>query len=217
MLRLAINGIGKSYEGKEVLKDCTFEFTSGVYALMGPNGSGKSTLLRVCALLDKPDRGEVKYRDVDTPVADDISLRRRVTLVLPHTGIFNASVFDNAAYGLKVRGLSRAETAVRVREALSAVGLLDKADQNALTVSSGESKRLAIARAMVIEPDVLFLDEPTASVDEENTEIIERTILEMKERGAPLVIMSTHEREQAQRLADTIVMMKKGRLVTDGR
>ena len=215
MLRLAINGIRKSYEGKDVLMDCTFEFIRGVYALMGPNGSGKSTLLRVCALLDTPDSGEVKFFDGDTPIADDISLRRRVTLVLPRAGIFNASVFDNAAYGLRVRGVPRGEVTERVWEALRTVGLIDKASQNALTMSSGESQRLAIARAMVIKPDVLFLDEPTASVDEENTEIIERTILGMKEREVPMVIMATHDREQARRIADSIVRMKKGRLITD--
>jgi len=217
MLRLAVRGITKSYEGKEVLKDCTFEFERGVYALMGPNGSGKSTLLRVCALLETPDSGEVAYRDGDVPLAEDIALRRRLTLVLPRAGIFNASVFDNAAYGLKVRGVPKSEINERVHEALRTVGLLGKARQNSLTASSGESQRLAIARAMVLRPDVLFLDEPTASVDEENTEIIEKLVLDMKTRGAPMVIMATHDKEQALELADEIITMKKGRLMTDGR
>jgi tungstate transport system ATP-binding protein len=217
MLRLSIKGITKGYDGKEVLKDCTFEFERGVYALMGPNGSGKSTLLRICALLERPDRGAVSYRDGGTKLEEDISLRRRVTLVLPRAGIFNASVFNNAAYGLKVRGVPKRKMTERANEALRTVGLLDKAGQNALTVSSGESQRLAMARAMVLEPDVLFLDEPTASVDEENTEIIEKLILDMRTRGAPMVVMATHDREQAQELADEIITMKKGRLLANDR
>lgn len=214
MLRLSIKNLSKSYGGKEILKGCTFEFERGVYAVMGPNGAGKSTLLRVCALLERPDRGEVLYRNDEGAVEEGISLRRRLTLVLPRAGIFNTTVAKNAAYGLKVRGLREHEIGERVHEALRTVGLLERAKQNALTISSGEAQRLALARAMVIGPEVLFLDEPTASVDEENVEIIENLILDMRKRGSPTVVMATHDREQAARLSDRIIRMRGGSLIT---
>jgi tungstate transport system ATP-binding protein len=216
MLRLSIKNISKSYEGNEVLKDCTHEFERGVYALMGPNGSGKSTLLRVCALLERPALGDIFYHDNEGAMENGISLRRRITLVLSRAGIFNTTVFNNAAYGLRIRGLRKREIKERAHEALRTVGLLDRARQNALTISSGEAQRLALARAIVIEPEVLFLDEPTASVDEDNCAIIEGLILDMKRKESPTVIMATHDREQAARLADSIIMMKGGRLLTDG-
>ncbi len=216
MLRLSINDISKSYGGKEVLRGCTHGFERGVYALMGPNGSGKSTLLRICALLERPDRGDITYRNGEGAVENGISLRRRITLVLPRAAIFNATVFKNAAYGLTIRGLSKQEIKERTHEALRTVGLLERARQNALTISSGEAQRLAIARAIVTGPEVLFLDEPTASVDDENCAIIEGLILGMKKAGSPTVIMATHDREQAEKLADSIIRMKGGRLLSDG-
>jgi tungstate transport system ATP-binding protein len=215
MLRLSIKDISKSYDGREVVSGCTHGFERGVYALMGPNGSGKSTLLRICALLERPDRGDIYYSNSEGAIEHGISLRRRITLVLPKAGIFNTSVYKNAAYGLKVRGLPKGEIKERTHEALRTVGLLDRARQNALTISSGEAQRLALARAVVTGPEVLFLDEPTASVDEENYAIIEGLILDMKKAGSPTVVMSTHDREQAARLADSIIMMRGGRLLTE--
>ncbi len=212
-LALSIRDVAKSYGGKEILRGVSCEFRSGVYALMGPNGAGKSTLLRLCALLERPDRGEILYRNDEGRVEEGIALRRRLTLVLPRAGIFNKTVARNAAYGLEIRKLGRREISERVHEALRTVGLLDRAGQNALTISSGEAQRLALARAMVIEPEVLFLDEPTASVDEENVEIIEGLILGMKARGSPTVVMATHDREQALRLSDSIIRMKGGSIV----
>jgi tungstate transport system ATP-binding protein len=213
-LSLSIRGVTKSYGGKEVLKGCTYDFERGVYALMGKNGAGKSTLLRVCALLEPPGGGEVLYRDGEGPAANGIALRRRLTLVMPRAGIFNTTVLKNADYGLRLRGVGRREREERAGEALRAVGLLPLAGQNALTISSGEAQRLALARAMALGPEVLFLDEPTASVDEENVEIVEDLILGMKRRGSPTVVMATHDREQAARLADSIIRMKGGVLIT---
>ncbi|MGC8938626.1 MAG: ATP-binding cassette domain-containing protein, partial [Thermodesulfovibrio sp.] len=173
-LSLNLLNITKSYNGKLVLDSCSFSFEkSGIYVLMGPNGSGKSTLLRICALLENPDSGKVIYSESIKTIENNLNLRRRITLLLPNTGVFNTTVFKNVAYGLKVRGMNKKEIKARVEKALDFVGLLHKKEQNALTLSSGEVKRMGIARAIVLEPEVLFLDEPTASVDEENVEIIE--------------------------------------------
>lgn len=206
-LRLSISDVFKSYNGKEVLNGCSYTFEKGVYALMGPNGSGKSTLLRICALLEPPDRGGVQYFYGQNTLENNISLRRRITLLLPKPAIFNTTVFKNAAYGLKIRGIKKHEVRETTCRILDTVGLLNRKDQNALTISSGETQRLALARAMVTEPEMLFLDEPTSFVDEENRKIIEDIILGMRRDGSPVVVMATHDREQAERLSDRILFM----------
>lgn len=213
-LILTLTTVSKTYSGKAALSDFSYAFESGgVYALMGPNGSGKSTLLRICALLEPVATGAVVYSAGADALAHDIALRRRITLVLPRVGLFNATVLKNAAYGLKMRGIRGKELTRRAGVALEEVGLADKALQNALTLSSGEAQRLGLARAIAISPEVLFLDEPTASIDEENTRIVERIILSLKGNGRTTIIMSTHDREQAARLADDVVMMQQGRLL----
>ena len=208
-LTLTASNISKSYNGNGVLKDCSFSFDeSGIYVLTGPNGSGKSTFLRICALIESPDSGQVNYFSDGQVLNHDLTLKRRITLVLPKVGLFNATVFRNAAYGLSLRGTDGREAKARVDKVLDFVGLVHKKDQNALTISSGETKRLGIARALVIEPEILFLDEPTASVDQRNTEIIEGIILKMKREGIVSVIMTTHDKEQSGRLADRLLVMK---------
>ena len=251
-LRLVISNISKSYNGKTVLKDCSFSFDSNrIYLLMGPNGSGKSTFLRICALLENPDGGEVIFIDdniphnplpvwdnitlnptsvKDTPpspplvrggvrggvLKKDIQLKRRITLVLPKIGVFNTTVFKNAAYGLKIRGFKKKEIEKRTDSVLELVGLAHKKESNALTLSSGETQRLGIARAIVMEPEVLFLDEPTASLDPHSTTIIEETISNIKNHHRVTIIMVTHNIFQAKRLADNVLFMYEGRLVDHG-
>ena len=232
-LGLSVINICKSYNGKPVLKDCSVSFDSaGIYILMGPNGSGKSTFLRICALLENPDKGRINYFS-DTPLSPplsrgelkggvfsennilkkDIELKRRITLLLPRVGVFNTTVFKNAAYGLKIRGMGHYEIEKKVNTALEFVGLAHKKNHNALTLSSGEVQRLGIARAMVIEPEVFFLDEPTASVDQENTEIIERIILDMKKDDRSTIIITTHDTAQAERLAGRMLLMQDGKII----
>lgn len=213
-LTLTVSNICKSYGGRPVLKGCCFSFEkAGMYVLMGPNGSGKSTFLRICALLEPPDRGEVMYLVGGTAVERDIRLKRRITLLLPGIGIFNTSVKENVAYGLKLRGIRRRQMREKVGKALEFVGLAGKKDQNALTLSSGEMQRLGIARAMVIEPEILFLDEPTASVDEKNAALIEDILLAMKVDERSTVIIATHDMAQARRLGGELLFLEDGRVV----
>ena len=212
-LELEILHVFRSYNGNLILKDCSFAFAKGTtYVLQGPNGSGKSTLFRLLALLERPDRGKISYQDNGRILEDSLALRRRLTLVLPRTGIFNTTVFKNVAYGLKVRGVDRVTIKARVNDALLAVGLDHKKGQRALELSSGETKRLGIARAMVINPEVFMLDEPTANIDPVNTAIIEDIILKMKQERQATIIMITHDPAQAQRLGDDLLLMQDGKI-----
>lgn len=193
-----------------MLSGCSFSFDdSGIYVLMGQNGSGKSTFLRICSLIEAPDRGEVNYFSGTEMLKNNIGLKRRITLVLPNVGVFNSSVFKNIAYGLRIRGIEKQKIKEMVEVALEFVGLSHKRNHDALTLSSGETQRLGIARAMVIDPEILFLDEPTASVDEKNTQLIEEIILNMKGKT---VVIATHDMAQAERLSDRILIIHSGRI-----
>ena len=207
--------IQKSYNGNEVLKECSFSFIeSGIYVLTGTNGCGKSTFLRICSLLEEPDRGEIRYVSRGNTAEKDLGLRRRISLVLPKVGIFNTTVLRNVSYGLTIRGIKGREAEQKALRALEFVGLGPKKRQGALTLSSGETQRLGIARALVIQPEILFLDEPTASVDQRNTEIIEEIILSMKKQSHLTTIMTTHDARQAERLADTLIQIKDGKVIS---
>jgi len=214
-LKIEVNQVAKAYNGNPVLRDCSFSFAPGLtYALQGPNGSGKSTLLRLLALLETPDAGQVDYLENGVALAKNLALQRRFTLVLPRPGIFNTTVFNNVAYGLKIRGVKAEEIEDRVKAILETVDLTHKKNQRALDLSSGETKRLGLARAMVLNPEILFLDEPTANIDPLNTEIIEEIILQMKSGGSTTILLITHEPAQAARLGDQLLFMKDGGLVS---
>lgn len=212
-LLLKVSDLWKEYDGSPVLQGASFSFDgNGIYVLMGDNGTGKSTFLRICALLERYDRGEVDYISNGQLLPHDIELRRRITLVLPKIGVFNSTVFNNVAYGLKIRGIAREAIRERVNSAIDFVGLGHKKKQAALTLSSGETQRLGIARALVINPEMLFLDEPAAFVDVKNREIIEEIILRLKKEKKSTVILTTHDVQQAERLADRLFILTQGRI-----
>lgn len=213
-LILELSQIHQSYAGQPVLRDCSYTFESGgAYIIMGPNGCGKSTLLRIAALLQKPDRGEVRFFAGDTPLSPGIDLKRRFTLVVPRVGVFNTTVYKNIAYGLRLRGVGRREMEAGVGRVLELVGLTHKKYQRALTLSSGETMRLGLARALVLEPDILFLDEPTTSIDEPNTEIIEQVLLRISKDQNLTLIIVTHDAAQASRFHGRRLSLQDGRLV----
>ena len=214
-LGLRVSNIAKTYNGNEVLKECSYSFEQpGVYVLTGANGCGKSTLLRICSLLEAPDRGEIIYFDERGSLPRDIPLQRRITLVLPKIGLFNTTVSKNVSYGLRVRGIRGKEASERVKRVLEFVGLFLKKDQNAHTLSSGETQRVGIARALIVETDILFLDEPTASIDRKNTEIIENIIHQLKQDNNSVIVITTHDQQQAQRLADFRMVMCDGKIIS---
>jgi tungstate transport system ATP-binding protein len=212
-LTLELARIAKSYNGNQILRDCSYTFPAGgSYTVMGPNGCGKSTLFRIAALLEGPDHGEVKYWRNGTPLAPDINLRRQITMVFPRVGVFNRTVFTNIAYGLKIRGMNRKLRQERVTEVLTQVGLAHKAHQQATSLSSGETMRLGLARALVLDPEVLFLDEPTAHIDKANTEIIEDCIHQIRQDRPLTLFIITHDSSQAHRLGGQRLLLQDGKI-----
>ncbi|MDI6852076.1 MAG: ATP-binding cassette domain-containing protein [Deltaproteobacteria bacterium] len=213
-LTLELAHIYKAYGGQQVVTDCSFTFEpGGTYVIMGPNGCGKSTLLRIAALLEKPDQGEVKFLNGGNPIEPDINLKRRLTMVFPRVGVFNTTVAKNVAYGLQIRGVAKSEMQARVDSALELVRLTHKRTQRALTLSSGETMRLGLARGLAIEPDILFLDEPTTSIDVANTKIIEQVLRRISQDKKLTLIIVTHDAAQAARFSGRLLFMRDGNLV----
>ncbi|RME69263.1 MAG: phosphate ABC transporter ATP-binding protein [Nitrospirae bacterium] len=217
----------KEIEAKDVVRKYNKRFTLSVslklqagliYVLLGPNGSGKSTLLRILSLLERPDEGEVILRTDREHINpfSSIELRRKIVLVGTHPVVFNSSVLDNVTYGLRIRGIDKKEAINRAEKALEAVKLLELSRQKATTLSSGQKQRLCLARAIAIEPDVLFLDEPTVNLDPVNTKIIEETILQFNKCSDKIVLFVTHNIFQARALADKIIFMEGGRIYETG-
>ena len=133
-------------------------------------------------------------------------------MVFPKVGVFSCSVFDNVAYGLKIRGMKKDQIQERVAEVLEEVGLTHKSTQPATTLSSGETMRLGLARALAIEPEVLFLDEPTTHIDKANTRLLETCIGRLRQERALTLIIITHDPAQAERLGGHQLLLEDGRI-----
>ncbi len=174
--------------------------------IIGPNGAGKTTLLRLAMGLIRPSSGLVTWggRESIPPARRAIVFQRPVML--------RRSVQANIRYALAAAGVGRAARTASVDELLTLVGLSGLADRPARKLSGGEQQRLALARALAKEPQVLFLDEPTASLDPAATKAVEDVIGAVTMRGIK-VVMSTHDLGEARRLAGEIVLMHRGRIV----
>lgn len=180
---------------------------------MGPSGVGKTTLLRIINFLETPTSGRLLFNGSEYTISQKYSVMRRMSLLFQTPAIFNTSVFENVAYGLKFRGVDKKTIEEKVTRALHIVGLEGKERQKARTLSGGEAQRMAFARAMVYEPDVLLLDEPTANLDPANVAKIEAIIKRIiSERGTTIVI-ATHNIPQVRRMADRVGMLLNGELI----
>ncbi|MFO7309475.1 MAG: ATP-binding cassette domain-containing protein [Pseudomonadota bacterium] len=179
--------------------------------ILGPNGAGKSLLLRLCHGLIAPTAGAVRWAGADTLGRSDVA--RRQAMVFQRPVLLRRSALANITYALSLQGrLGRAERLARAHEALAGVGLAHVAQRPAHVLSGGEQQRLAIARAAALKPDVLFLDEPTASLDPGACRAIEDAIRAIDAAGTK-IIMTTHDLGQARRLADEVLFLCHGRLL----
>jgi len=211
--------IRKVYGNLEVLHNVDLSVREGeILGLIGPSGSGKSTLLRILDLIEPPSGGELSIFGIDT-VAERgrwLDLRRRMGLLFQKPIVFNASVYDNVAMGLRYRGVSGDEIDRKVRAALDAVGLSRYIKSRATDLSGGEQQRVALSRVLVTEPEILFLDEPTANLDPTSTATIERIVTGLNRETGTTVLISTHNLMQGQRLAHRVAVMIEGTVAQAG-
>jgi tungstate transport system ATP-binding protein len=206
---ITLKNVSKKYGDVVALEGVNLKIERGeVLAIVGHSGAGKTTLLRILALLEKPDEGEYLYNG---EMAND-KHRTRITMIFQKPVMFNASVYTNIMYGLKVRRLGREEREKKVKEVLKLVNLEGYEKYNARKLSGGEQQRVAIARAIAIEPELLLMDEPTANLDPANVTTIEEVIKEISKMGTT-VVLATHNLFQAKRLSDRTAHLFSGKLV----
>jgi tungstate transport system ATP-binding protein len=190
--------------GHRALDDVSLRLERGRTAVLGANGAGKSVLLRLMHGLLRPTAGEVAWQGAP-----------RLAMVFQKPVLLRRSALDNVIYGLTLSAVHRHESAVRLRgraqTALRRVGLLPLADRPGRVLSGGEQQRIALARAWALEPDVLLLDEPTASLDPAAVRAVEEIIHEIA-AGGTSIVMTTHHRGLARRFADSVVFLDSGRV-----
>lgn len=198
---------------KEVLKDIDLVIRRGeIFALIGPSGAGKTTLLRILNFFEKPTRGNLKFNCLEND-GEINNIRRRMSLLFQMPAIFNASVFDNVAYGLRVRGIDKTTIENKVKNTMDIVGLEGKEAQKARTLSAGEAQRMAFARAIVYDPEVLLLDEPTTNLDPYNVAKIEEIIRRIRDERGTTIVIATHNIPQVRRIADRVGILLNGELI----
>jgi putative ABC transport system ATP-binding protein len=204
-----LNDVHASRGGAPVLRGVDLTLRDGATALIGPSGAGKSTLLRLLNRLADPERGEVRFRGEDVRAQDPRALRRRACLVPQLPALLPGTVVDNIRFGPSLVGRS-----VGAARPLELAGLSASfADREAARLSVGEQQRVMLARALALEPETLLLDEPTSALDERTRAGVEATLAELAERTGVSMVIVTHDRGQANRLATRIVSLRDGRTV----
>jgi tungstate transport system ATP-binding protein len=206
LLPLQLNGVVFSAGGRRIIDGITLSLEAKSRTIIvGPNGAGKSVLLRLCHGLLQPTSGTIHWNAPEQPGAP-----RRQAMVFQKPVLLRRSALANVTYALRVAGWARAQREALAREALRSVGLDALARHPARVLSGGEQQRLALARVWALHPELLFLDEPTASLDPGATQEIERIIAALHTAGTKIV-MVTHNLGQARRLGDEIVFLHQGR------
>ena len=216
MTQLAVNDLRKSYDGREVVAGIDFELTPGeCFGLLGPNGAGKTTTLRLALGLAQPDSGRITLLDHDVP--DHARIARTRVGVVPQLDNLDPdfTVRENLLVYGRYFGLSRAEVERRIPELLDYAGLATRADARIQTLSGGMKRRLTLARALVNDPDLLFLDEPTTGLDPQARHLIWERLRQLTLRGKTL-LLTTHFMDEAERLCHRIAIMDHGRIIAEG-
>ncbi len=187
-----------------------------VLAIIGPNGGGKSTLLRVMGLLQRPTSGTVLFRGEHAFDGNSLELRRRIATVFQEPLLVNATVYENAALGMRLRGVASRDIARRLEPWLERLGIAHLRGQSARSLSGGEAQRTSLARALVLEPEILLLDEPFAALDPTSREALLRDFQPIIKDSGITTVFVTHDRNEAFGLAGRVGVLHLGRLVQIG-
>ena len=189
-----------------------------ILALIGPNGAGKSTLLLTMAGLLKPDHGKIYYRGnpMDSR-ASRSDMRRRISVVFQEPLLLNTSVYKNIALGLRFRHLTGSEIEKSVVESLDYFGITSLAKRSAKTLSGGEAKRVSLARAFALKPELIMMDEAFSSLDPPTRESLMEDLRHILEETKITAVMALHDREETLRLAQDVSVMNSGKIVQSGK
>lgn len=213
---IKLENVYKSYgTGDFSLEMDSLNFKKGdIYTILGPNGSGKTTLLKLIGYLDRPDRGMVLYNGKDsfTESYFQKNFRIKTGFMMQKPYLFNTNVFNNLAIGLKIRNYSKQEISVKIGVLLNSLNIDHLRNKSTEHLSGGERQKVAIAQVLLLEPEVIFLDEPTVSIDSKSEYLFENAIKESQEKLDSIVIMTTHSIEQAKRMSSNTIFIEDGRI-----
>ena len=212
------NGLTRSFAGRPAVDQLTFEVAPGeVVALLGPNGAGKTTTIRLLNGILQPDSGTSRVLGLD-PAADGDAVRRRTGVLTEAAGLDDRlTVLENVAIPARIRGMSRVDAERGALRMLERFAMAERAGQKAQGLSTGQRKRVSLARALLHEPDVLFLDEPTSGLDPEATRDVVGLIATLAREHGRTVLLCTHFLAEAGRLCQRMAVLQRGRLQAYGR
>jgi len=210
-----LNHVTQRYGNRDVLSIDSLDIHRGeILAIVGPSGAGKSTLLRLLAMLESSAQGQLTvHLNNKNYTYHNISIeaKRQIAMVFQRPALLSRSVRANVSYGLKLRGEKGHQA--QVNDMLQRLSMLELADAKPRTLSGGEMQRVSIARAMILQPQVLILDEPTSNLDPHNIRIIEHFLQEQHARHKTTIIIVTHNIFQAKRLAERTALIYDGHLI----
>jgi lipooligosaccharide transport system ATP-binding protein len=213
---LDVAGLRKTYAGAEVVAGLSFAVPAGTcFGLLGPNGAGKTTTLRLCLGLTTPDAGAITLNGHAIP-ADAQAARARVGVVPQFDNLDpDFTCVENLLVFGRYFGLADADIRARIPALLEFAGLTGKADARLATLSGGMKRRLTLARSLVNDPDIVFLDEPTTGLDPQARHLIWERLKQLKSAGKTL-ILTTHFMDEAERLCDSLIVIDRGRKIAEG-
>ena len=210
---IVAEGLTKRFGSRVAFEDLSFEVEAGeIFGFLGPNGAGKTTTVRVLATLLAPSAGRAEVAGL--PIGTSLTsrqasdLRQRISVMPENPGLYlKLSVRENLEFFARLYGVARGDVGGRIAQCLGAVGLEDRADSLAGTLSKGLRQRAALARALLPQPAVLFLDEPTSGLDPEASLMVRELIASLRDRGTA-IFLTTHRLDEAERLCDRVAVLK---------
>ncbi|MFZ3102646.1 MAG: ATP-binding cassette domain-containing protein [Desulfitobacteriaceae bacterium] len=199
---------------KTILKEINFQLTPGeCVGLVGPNGSGKSSLLKILAFLEAPTSGQLWFRGNSVSGSRiPLEIRRKIALVFQESLLLNTNVYDNVAIGLKIRGFHKKEIRPKVETWLDRFGILHLQKQQARTLSGGESQRVNLARAFILEPDVLFLDEPFSALDAPTKAALLTDLSKVFKTAKTTAVLVSHDFSDLENLTQRAALLIDGQI-----
>jgi tungstate transport system ATP-binding protein len=212
-----LHKVTKIFDGITALEDIDLKIREGeILALLGPNGSGKTTLLKILAFLEKTSKGEVYFLGRKVTEENLKQMRMESTMVFQRPILFNTTVYNNVAYGLKIRKLPKSKRDEEVRQVLKIVKLEGFEKRQAKKLSGGQQQRVALARALALNAKLLLLDEPTADLDPKNASIIEEVLASVNRESKTTIVIATHNMFQAKSLPHRVALITYGRIRETG-
>jgi energy-coupling factor transporter ATP-binding protein EcfA2 len=223
MAKISMEDVSFSYEQDKknnfVLKDISYSILPGdSVLLLGPNGSGKTTLLKLIMGLLKPTKGKIRIDDVDTSKASVFEISKKVSMIFqnPEKQFFAETVREELSFGLKNRGVREEEIKKKVEEVAKKFGLFEYLDKSPFDLSGGEKRRLSIASIIILDPEVLIVDEPTAGLDFQYRNLMISIIRGFLETRNKSLVVATHDIDFGLRIANKAAVINEGKLVWSG-